>query len=164
MSKNIKAVCGYFDEHKIGYEIFNHEPLFTIEECRKTEGIIGAEICKNLLLTTTNGNTLFLLLMAGEKKFLTKEISKKLGTSRLSFASSDVMRTVLNTQPGSLSVTSLIFDNGKKVRLAVDSDVFKSEYFCCHPSDNRATIKIKTAEIKEKLLPLLGITPIIIEL
>ena len=164
MKNNIKLVCDYLNNNKIRYEIFYHEPLFTIEECKKIEDSIGAEICKNILLYTTNGNITVFLLVSGEKKFVTKDVSKKLGTSRLSFAPADVMKTILNTQPGSLSVMSLIFDKDKKVKLAVDSDIFKSEYFCCHPGDNRATLKIKTDDIFSRLLPLLDISPEVIDL
>ena len=149
--------------HEIEYEIFFHEPAFTIEECRKIECIIGAEICKNLLLTTTSGNIMYLLMLSGRKKFVTKDVSKKLGTSRLSFASADIMRSLLNTEPGSLSVTGLIFDADKKVLLAIDRDVLNSEFVCCHPSDNSATLKIKTKDLIEKLLPSLETDPMIID-
>ena len=59
-------------------------------------------------------------MLKGDKKFVTKDISKKLNSSRLSFGSEDAMRQILNTEPGSLSITSLIFDKDKAVMLAID--------------------------------------------
>ena len=106
---------------------------------------------------------MYLLMLSGRKKFVTKDVSKKLGTSRLSFASADIMRSLLNTEPGSLSVTGLIFDADKKVLLAIDRDVLNSEFVCCHPSDNSATLKIKTKDLIEKLLPSLETDPMIID-
>lgn len=163
MSGNIEKVCAYLEEVKIKYEIFHHDPAFTIDECRLIEEKIDGKICKNLLLTTTTGSIYYLLMMSGEKKFVTKDVSKKLGTSRLSFASAEKMKELINTEPGSLSVTGLIFDNEKTVKLAVDRAVFEEEYVCCHPSDNSATLKIKTRDLTERLLPSLGADPVIID-
>lgn len=164
MDRNINEVCGFLDRLQIGYEIFRHSPAFTLEECREIEKTTGAEICKNLLLRTTSGDKYFLLLVAGDKKFVTKDVSKKLGSSRLSFAPGEEMASILNTEPGSLSITSLIFDKEKKVKLAIDRDVYDGEFICCHPSNNRATLKIRTHDITEKLLTFLETEPIIIEI
>ena len=139
------------------------EYVNTPVEISKEKVKIDGKICKNLLLTTTTGSVYYLLMISGEKKFVTKEVSKKLGTSRLSFASAEKMRELLNTEPGSLSVTGLIFDKTKTVKLAVDRCVLDEEYVCCHPSDNSATLKIKTKDLTEKLLPSFGADPVIID-
>lgn len=164
MSDKIKAVCKYLEAAEINYEIFYHEAAFTIAECEKIEEKIKGRICKNLMLTTTSGSVYYLLMLSGEKKFVTKDVSKKLGTSRLSFASPNKMSELINTEPGSLSITSLIFDKDKKILLAIDRDVLKEEYICCHPSDNTATLKIKTKDLTEKLLPSFGADPVIIDI
>lgn len=164
MINNIKEVCSFLDGINIGYEIFHHSPAFTLEECREIEKIIRGEICKNLLLRTTSGDKYFLLMMKGDKKFVTKDVSKKLGSSRLSFAQGEEMISMLRTQPGSLSVTSLIFDKEKKITLAVDKEVFENEFVCCHPCDNSATLKIRTDDIVNTLLPELEIRAEIIEI
>ena len=116
------------------------------------------------MLKTDSGKITYLLLIRDDKRFVTKEISKKLGCSRLSFASAEYMKNLLNTEPGSLSITSLFFDKEDRVLLAIDSDVIKEEYVCCHPSDNTATLKIRTEDILEKLIPLLNKEPKIIEI
>lgn len=162
MNNKIQNICDYLKNANIDFEIIYHEPAFTIEECLGIEKRINGKICKNLLLTTTTGSVYYLLMISGEKKFVTKDVSKKLGTSRLSFASAEKMRELLDTEPGSLSVTSLIFDRDKTVKLAVDSDVLAEEHVCCHPSDNSATLKIKTQDLTEKLLPSVGADPVII--
>ncbi len=163
MKNNIENVCNFLEKAEIDFEIIRHDPAFTIEECKKIEEMINGKICKNLMLTTTTGSVYYLLMMSGEKKFATKDVSKKLGTSRLSFASAEKMCELFNTEPGSLSVTSLIFDKSKTVKLAIDRNVLDEEYVCCHPSDNTATLKIKTKDLTEKLLPSLGADPVIID-
>lgn len=164
LSPKAAEVCGFLKKIGTEYDIVTHPPVFTLEECSQVNGMLNGVICKNLLLKTDSGKVVYLLMIKDDKRFVTKDVSKKLGCSRLSFASGEYMETLLNTTPGSLSITSLIFDEDKKVSLAIDSDVLKEEYICCHPSDNTATLKIKTADVLQKLIPALGIEPKIIEI
>lgn len=164
LSKKATTVCEFLNNIGIKFEFFSHTAAFTIEECQKIENLIGGEICKNLFLQTTSGSVRYLLMIKGNKKFVTGDVSKKLGTSRLSFAGTEAMENILNTSPGSLSVTSLVFDKEKSVFLAIDSEILDNEFLCCHPSDNTATLKIKTSDLTEKMLPALNITPKIIDI
>ena len=160
---NIEKSIAFLDSIGVEYEIFRHEAAASIEQCEEIEKIISGKICKNLLLRTTSGDKVFLLMTDGRKRFVTKEVSKKLGSSRLSFADGEMMETLLNTKPGSLSIMSLIFDKDKKVFLAADRDVFREEFICCHPCDNTATLKIRTEDVIEKIIPALGREIIIVE-
>lgn len=160
----IEFICNYLNENKIRFEAFSHESVSSIEECRKIEEIIGAEICKNLLLRNTPGTAYYLLSMKGNKAFVTKEISKKLGVSRLSFVSAQEMLELVDTAPGSLGIFSLLFDKEKKIRFAADKDLLTSEFFCCHAGINTCTLKIRTDDIFEKLLPLMGVETELIEI
>ena len=163
-SEKATEVCAFLRNLNIPFEAVTHPPVFTLEECQKINELLNGIICKNLLLKTDSGKVIYLLLIKDDKRFVTKEVSKKLGCSRLSFASDEYMENILNTFPGSLSITSLIFDKDKKVSLAIDSDVIKEEFICCHPSDNTSTLKIKTRDILEVFLPALEITPQIIDI
>ena len=164
LSQKASYVCDHLKNLGIDFLIKTHEPAETLEKCSEVEKSIDGKICKNLFLQTTSGNVYYLLMMSGEKKFVTKNVSKALGSSRLSFSSGNRMEEMLNTSPGSLSITSLIFDKGKAVSLAIDSDILKEEFICCHPCDCTATLKIKTSDITDILIPSLGITPIIIDI
>lgn len=164
LSKKALRVCNYLKENGIDYKVVTHSPVFSLDECVEVNKIIEGIICKNLLLKNDSGKVFYLLMIKDDKRFVTKDVSKKLGCSRLSFASGEYMENLLNTTPGSLSITSLIFDKEKKVSLAIDSDVLKEEYICCHPSDNSATLKILTEEVLNKFLPSLGIEAKIIEI
>lgn len=163
MNDKIKTVCNYLDNLGVAYKKIEHSPAATIEECKKIEEILNDTICKNLLLRTTNGSAYYLLILRNDKQFVTSRISKLLGSSRLSFASGEEMKNLLNTSPGSLSILSLIFDKEKRIKLAIDRDVIENEYFCCHPCDNSATLKIKASDISDVFIPSLEIKPIIIE-
>ncbi len=164
LSSKANYVCEHLKNLRIDFTVISHDAAETLEKCAEIEKIIGGRICKNLFLQTTSGSIHYLLMMDSSKKFVTKEVSKALGSSRLSFASGEKMENMLGTSPGSLSITSLIFDKDKIVSLAIDEDVLKEEYICCHPCDCTATLKIKTSDITDILIPSLGIMPNIIKI
>ena len=164
LSSVASYICDYLKNLGIEFSVISHDAAETLEKCAEIEKIIGGKICKNLFLQTTTGSVHYLLMMSSKKKFVTKEVSKLLGSSRLSFASGEKMEEMLGTSSGSLSITSLVFDKEKKVKLAIDKDVVSEEYICCHPCDCTATLKIKTSDVTDILIPSLGVTPIIIDI
>ena len=44
-------------------------------------------------------------------------------------------------------------DRENHVRLLIDRDLLKEEYLGCHPCINTSSLKIRTADILEKILP-----------
>lgn len=141
------------DSLGIEFERADHDFADTIEACHEVEKVLGCEICKNLLLTNRQMTEVYLLLMPGDKPFKTKILSKQIGSARLSFASAEQMLQYLDITPGSVSVLGLMNDADKKVRLLVDRELLNQEYIGCHPCINSSSLKIKTSDIMEKLLP-----------
>ena len=140
----------------ITYFRADHDFADTIEMCHEIEKILGCEICKNLLLTNRQMTDIYLLLMPGDKPFKTKLISKQIGSARLSFATPEQMLEHLDITPGSVSVLGLMNDGEKAVRLLIDRDLLENEYLGCHPCINSSTLKIKTSDVIEKLIPAMG--------
>ena len=131
----------------------DHEHADTIEQCHEIEKLLGAEICKNLLLTNRQMTDIYLLLMPGDKPFKTKILSKQIGTARLSFASPEQMLDCLDITPGSVSVLGLMNDTENHVQLVIDEDVLKGEYVGCHPCINTSSLRVRTADLMEKIIP-----------
>jgi len=141
------------DSLGIEYMRADHEQADTIEACHQVEKVLGCEICKNLLLTNRQMTDIYLLLMPSDKPFKTKILSKQIGSARLSFASAEQMLEHLDISPGSVSVLGLMNDREKRVRLLIDRELLQQEYIGCHPCINSSTLKIKTLDIINKLLP-----------
>jgi Ala-tRNA(Pro) deacylase len=91
-------------------------------------------------------------------------MKKKGLISRLSFADESFMEQFLDIHPGSVSVLGLMNDKEHRVKLAIDEDVLKEEMFGCHPCENTSSIRFKTRDLMEKILPALNITPAIVHL
>jgi Ala-tRNA(Pro) deacylase len=140
----------------IEYERIDHAPTATIDDCKLAEEKLEIEICKNLLLRNASKKDFYLLIMSGSKRFITKNISKQIGSSRLSFAEDEYMESLVGISPGSLSVLGLMNDKEHKVKLLIDEDVLANEYFGCHPCVNTASLKLRTKDIVEKFLPYTG--------
>lgn len=143
----------FLDRLNIEYFRIDHDHADSIEECEQVEKILGCRICKNLLLTNRQMTDVYLLAMPGEKPFKTKILSKQIGTARLSFASEEQMLRTLDITPGSVSVLGLMNDKNNEVKLLIDKDLLKDEYFGCHPCINTSSLKIKTSDIIEKIIP-----------
>ena len=152
------------DKLSIPYSGIDHDEAATIELCKEIEKKLGAEICKNLFLCNSQKTAFYLLLMPGDKKFKTKDLSKKINSARLSFAGAEHMESLLNITPGSVSVLGLMNDSEKQVKLLIDKDLLTQEYIGCHPCINTSTLKIKLSDIQEKLLPHLGYEATIVDL
>lgn len=148
----------------IPYEQVQHEATPSIESCAEIDKLLETQICKNLFLCNRQQTDFYLVLMPGEKKFMTKELSSQLGVARLSFASPDMMEDLLDVSPGSVTIMGLMNDHQNKVRLIIDKEVLEQEYFACHPCINTASLKFKTSDLTEKLIPALKHEPTIVEL
>ena len=79
------------DSLQIPYERVDHDAADTIPACEEVEKYLGTKICKNLVLCNRQKTDFYLLLMDGEKPFRTKDLSKQIGSSRLSFATPEDM-------------------------------------------------------------------------
>lgn len=144
------------DRLGVKYSRIDHEALMTMEACAGVDQLFHTRICKNLFLSNTQKTFFYLLLMPGDKKFKTKELSGQLGGARLSFGDETFMEKFLNLTPGSVTVMGLMNDKEKRVRLLIDEDVVKEEYFACHPCINTSSICFSTKDFLEKVLPALG--------
>ena len=163
MEKEMRSYA-LLDSLGIEYLRVDHEHADTIEQCEQVEQLLGCKICKNLFLTNRQQTDFYLLIMPGEKPFKTKLLSRQIGSARLSFASAEHMERYLDITPGSVSVLGLMNDKGGAVRLLVDRDLLKEEYFGCHPCINTSSLRLKTADVFEKLLPAMGHAPTYVEL
>ncbi len=136
------------DRLGIAYERVDHEPAETMEACAEIDQMLSpAVICKNLFLCNAQKTKFYLLAIRSDKKFKTKEISKQINSSRLSFATPEFMEQYLDITPGSVSVLGLMNDKENHVQLLVDEDVLSEEYFGCHPCINTSSLRIKTSDV-----------------
>ena len=136
----------------------------TMEDCRVIDACLGAAVCKNLFLCNRQKTSFYLLCMMPDKPFRTKDLSAQINSSRLSFAPEELLWELLHCTPGSATVLGLANDTERRVQLLIDREVYNAPYFSCHPCICTSTLRLKTADVLDKLLPAAGHEPMVVEL
>lgn len=163
LEKEIK-VYNLLDSLGIEYERTDHEEANTMEACNAIDNILDVIICKNLFLCNRQETQFYLLMMPGDKPFKTKDLSKQIGSARLSFGKEEFMEEYLDIKPGAVSIMGLMNDTEHHVQLLMDKPVADSEYLGCHPCVSTSSLKLKTRDILDKFLPAVGHEPIVVDL
>ena len=163
LAKEIR-VYDFLDGLGVPYQRIDHEAAMTMDACAAIDEKLDAVICKNLLLCNRQCTAFYLLMIPGGKHFKTSELSKKIGSSRLSFAAPEYMERFLDITPGSVSVLGLMNDKENHVQLLIDEDVLTGEYFGCHPCINTSSLRLKISDLMEKIIPAMGHEPRLVQL
>ena len=148
----------FLDSLGISYQRTDHERADNMEACNEIDAVLGILICKNLFLCNRQKTAFYLLMMPGDKKFKTKELSAQIQSARLSFAEPQDMLKYLDIEPGAVSIMGLMNDTKHCVQLLIDEDVLKGEYIGCHPCVCTSSLKIRTDDIINLFLPATGHT------
>ena len=157
-------VYDFLDKLGLEYDRTDHDHADHMSDCYEIDAILNATICKNLFLCNRQKTQFYLLMMPGDKPFKTKDITKQLGCSRLSFATPDFMEEFLDIKPGAVSIMGLMNDKDNRVQLVIDRPVIESETLGCHPCVCTSSLKFNTRDILEKFLPAVHHTPIIVDM
>lgn len=137
----------------IAFERVDNDVVEAMEECKEIDRVLGTEIRKSIFLCNQKKTSFFLVVLPADKQLDTAELSKKLGVSKLSFASEEYMEKYLGCKPGTASVMGLVNDEEEYVQLILDKEVAEAEWFGCNPGTNRAHLKIRTEDLMKKFLP-----------
>ena len=158
------ACYDLLDALGISYTRADHDAADTIADCHAIEGLLGAAICKNLVLCNRQKTDFYLLLMEGDKPFRTKDLSKQIGSSRLSFAAPEDMEQYLGVTPGSATILSLMNDKEHRVKLILDKSIAEADRFGCHPCINTSSLRLRTEDLLQKIIPAMEHEPIFVKL
>lgn len=159
-----QAAFDLLDRLGIDYDRVSHEAAFNMELCADVAAALGVPVCKNLFLCNRQQTAFYLLCMMPDKPFHTKDLSAQIGSSRLSFAPEDKLWELLRCQPGSATILGLANDTEHRVRLLLEREVYEAPFISCHPCVCTSTLKLKTGDVLEKLLPAIGHEAVVVDL
>lgn len=146
----------------IAFAYTEHAKVETMDDCAALG--LPAPHCKNLFLCNRAGTQYYLLLICADKPFVTREVSKTLGVSRLSFGKDDALDRMLHTHPGCVSPMGLIFPESADIRLVIDEDLLKLPAIAFHPLTDEASLWMDTQDFLKKFLPAVHQMPTIIQI
>ena len=159
-----EAAFSLLEKLEIPYDRVSSDPADNMEKCAAVSEVLGVPICKNLFLCNRQKTQFYLLCMGPDKPFHTKDLSHQIGSARLSFAPEEQLWDLLHCTPGSATILGLMNDDENRVQLLIDKETYEAEYFSCHPCLCTSTIKLKTSDVKNMLLPKVHHEPIVVEL
>lgn len=159
MTDIAREVYDRLDGMGIAYQTVRHAPARTIRDCAQADRMLGALTVKNYFLTTKNRKGVYLCLVRPQARFRSADISKQLGSSRLSFGPEDMLEALLRVHPGSVSPMGLLFDEERRVELVVDAGLRSATRLAFHPCDNRQTLAMSGEDFFSRFLPALGREP-----
>ena len=126
-----EAVYDRLEQLGISYTRVDHDHADTMEDCLLIENTLGARICKNLFLCNRSGTKFYLLLICADKPFRTGDVSRQLGSSRLSFCSDAQLMDKLGLVAGSVTPMALYRESARDVVVAIDEDIFDMNMCAC---------------------------------
>lgn len=148
-------VLNKLNEFSIEYEEINHTPVYTIEEMDALGNIFkDAKICKNLFVRDQKGKRHFLIVMPEEKRAPLAEISTKIGSTKLSFASEERLMKYLKLTPGSVTPLAVINDSSNEVEIIIDEELKKEKLLGVHPCVNTSTLLITPDNLEKYITKL----------
>ena len=163
MSETTQAVYAALDGLGIAYRVAEHAPAFTMEDCAAVDRQLGALTVKNIFLTTKNQKHCYLCLCRPDARFHTADISKQIGSSRLSFAPEAMLYERLRCHGGSASPLGLIFPEARGVGLIVDAALRNFPTLAFHPCDNTRTVAMAAGDFFGRFLPSVGIVEMTVD-
>ena len=158
------AVYDLLDSLHISYERTDHAAADTMEDCYEIDAVLGTVICKNLFLCNRQRTQYYLLMMPGTKPFHTKDLSRQIGSARLSFGDPESMEALLHIAPGSVSIMGLMNDTENRVQLLIDRPVLEAPTLGCHPCVNTSSLRLRTRDVTDVFLPAVHHRMIVVDL
>jgi GrpB-like predicted nucleotidyltransferase (UPF0157 family) len=136
----------FLNKHAIEYQLFKHQPVFTVEDRPVLEGydvdeLPGAQ-SKNLFLKAGKRGPFFLVSVLEHKKVDLKALSRVLNCDRFSFGRAEDLLSYLQLTPGSVTPFGLMFDTQRCVTFVLDEDFLKADCVVFHPLSNDMSIAL----------------------
>ena len=142
-----------FADLDIHFERVDNDPAITMEDCVLINERLDMKTVKTLFLCNRQQTNFYLFVTLDGKPFVTKDFSSALGISRVSFATEELLFSMLGTKIGATTVLSSVIDTENKVRIIFDIEVLKNEWYGCTDSTTTSYMKLKTADVLEKYIP-----------
>ena len=155
-------LVGEFDAHDIDYQMFDHVPVFSVQEANKVEeGIAGLSV-KNLFLRDKKRKP-FLITVLSERRVDLKNLRHVLQSSgNLSFANEEMLWALLGVRPGSVNPFCIVNDIEKQVTPVLDRGILKGGQFNAHPLRNDKSVALSADDLMG-LYQLWGREPLVVD-
>lgn len=158
-----RVVYRVFEDLQIPFLRLSTPPAVTMEDCVAVDEALDVKTAKSLFLCNRQKTSFYLFVMPGNQPFSTKDFSKAMGISRVSFAPEDIMQEMLQTPVGACTVLSMLLDSSRDITLVIEESVPAEDFYGCPDGTTTNYLKIATADLLEKILPYCHRTPVLLK-
>ena len=138
-------ILNILNDLNIKYELLSHQAVYTVEEAKQIENMIEGVGCKNLFLKDKHKNY-YIFVLEENKRANLKELANYLNISKLSFATAEELKVILNLEPGSVTPLSIINDKENLVTLILDEELNNNKILV-HPNTNTKTVSLSFEDL-----------------
>ncbi len=125
----------------IEFKIFEHPPLFTVNDAKKYRGNMHGFHTKNLFLRDKKKKNY--LVIAHEDSLIDLTLlTERIRSSRLSFGSEKRLFEELGVFPGAVTPLSVVNNKEKDINIFLDAKMSGEDTIFCHPLVNDRTISL----------------------
>ena len=126
---------------KIEFKVFEHPPLFTVNDAKKYRENMRGFHTKNLFLRDKKKRS-YLVIAHEDSVIDLNLLAEKISSSRLSFGSKERLFEELGVFPGAVTPLSVVNNKKKDIKIFLDAKMFGHDTIFCHPLVNDRTISI----------------------
>jgi Ala-tRNA(Pro) deacylase len=130
----------FLDKLGVAHPTITHPPVFTVEEAKRLRGAIVGGHTKNLFLKDKR-DAVFLVTALEHAAIDLKTLHHRLGATRFSFGSADLLRELLGVEPG-VTPFGVMNDTDRRVTVVLDAAMMKHDPLNYHPLVNTMTTSI----------------------
>lgn len=136
-----EALYELLNDLKIEFKIFEHPPLFTVDEAKKYRKNMRGFHIKNLFLRDKKKKNY--LVIAHEDSLIDLNLlTERINSSRLSFGSKERLFEELGVFPGAVTPLSVVNNTKKDINIFLDVKMLGQSTIFCHPLVNDKTISL----------------------
>lgn len=158
-----KTVYETLEKLQIPFRRVDTDEAITMADCITINKKLTANMVKTLFLCNSRQTEFYLFITVGSKPFRSKDFSKALGISRVSFAPAQYMETMLGTRIGAATVFSSLLDKENKIKIVFDKEIADEKQYCCSDGTTTGYMTVCTDDILNKFIPFTNHTVSVIE-
>lgn len=144
-----QKVLQALSELNISYQLYQHPPVYTMEEWEQyIDGEEGA-MCKSLFLRNQKGNKHFLVVADHSTTIELKLLANRLSEKQVSFASEKRLEQYLGLAKGAVSPFGLLNDAEQAVIVVLDAKLKRYGRLKLHPNLNTETVTISYSDLEK---------------
>jgi len=123
MTEQAKITCDFLDKFNISYKLYEHQPVYTVDDVQQANLNIPGVGTKNLFLKDKTHKNFLLFISEESRKVDLKAVAEQVNSKCVSFASAQELNQFLNLELGNVGPLGLIYDTEHRVKVLLSKEL-----------------------------------------